>query len=334
MFYSIIVPAFKRHDEIEEFLTSLCKQAYTNFEVLIVDGSPDDSLKNVVQKFADKLDVHYHFIKGLGISDARNLGCQKAKGEYFVFMDSDVIVPEQYLEEVEKSQKINFLDAYGGPDAAHASFSNIQKAVNYAMTSTLTTGGIRGGKKHVGKFHARGFNMGMSRKVFEITGGYSNLKVSEDIDLSIRIIQAGFKTGLIPKAFVYHKRRTSFFHFYKQTRTFGSGRIDLFLKYKNELKLTHIFPAAYLIYFLLCLAAPFLFTIWWHASLFALPIYLYNCLILVNSIEQYGNIIIGILSVIAVNTMFFGYGIGLIQNFIRRIIFNQKSSSKKGYSSE
>jgi len=244
MFFSIIIPLYNRPQEIDELLTTLTRQTYTQFEVLVIeDGSVNDA-KAIVDKYANSLDVKYFFKPNEGQGFSRNYGFERAKGDFFVIFDSDCLIPEDYLEIVKDYLFEHKLDAYGGPDAAHQSFTPVQKAISYAMTSPFTTGGIRGNKKHIGQFHPRSFNMGVSREVWEKVGGFILTRLGEDIEYSIRIHEQGFKIGLIPAARVFHKRRTSFSQFYKQLHFFGRARINIYKHFPSELKLVHFFSGS------------------------------------------------------------------------------------------
>ncbi|WP_456377953.1 glycosyltransferase, partial [Lutibacter sp.] len=237
--FSIIIPVYNRPQEIEELLASLTKQTYTkSFEVIVVEDGSSTSSKEIVQSFSSQLNSNYFFKENSGAGASRNFGMQKATGNYFIIFDSDCIIPPNYLVEVERALTANYTDAYGGADAAHTSFTTIQKAINYSMTSFLTTGGIRGNKKAVGKFQPRSFNFGISKKAFEKTKGFSNLKIGEDIDLTFRLWQHNFETQFIENAFVYHKRRATFRQFFKQTFAFGKGRPLLNKKYPKTAKIT------------------------------------------------------------------------------------------------
>ncbi len=202
--YSLIVPVYNRPDEVEELLDSLTKQTHTDFEVVIVEDGSTNGAHEVVKRYQEQLTISYFYKENEGPGPTRNYGADKAHGDYFIFFDSDCIVPSQYLSEVHKTLSVKKLDAFGGPDAAHPSFTPVQKAINYSMTSFFTTGGIRGGKEQMEKFHPRSFNMGISRQVYEITQGFSKMRFGEDIDLSLRIMEAGFSTGLVREAFVHH----------------------------------------------------------------------------------------------------------------------------------
>ena len=327
--FSLIIPVYNRPDEVNECLQSLCKQTLTKFEVILADGSPTDILSGIIQKVKsqqskDKSEIeilHIH-VPNLGISELRNLGCEKAKGNFFIFLDSDCIIPPDYLFNVEKGIIKDNLDAFGGPDAADSSFTPVQKAINYTMTSYFTTGGIRGKKKHLGTYHPRSFNMGISKEVFEKTHGFSLLKVSEDIDLSIRMIKEGFKVGLIQEAFVYHKRRTNFSKFFKQVYRFGAGRISLSLLHKRELKLTHMFPSAFQIFLLIWIISAFI-----NINLFlffSTLLIIYFLAIFIDSSVKNRSIYIGLLSIIAALIQLNGYGSGFIRNFVEVYILRNR----------
>jgi len=256
MFYSIIVPVYNRPDEIRELLKSLTDQSFKSFEVLVIEDGSDILCKDIVDTFNDKLQVKYYFKENSGQGFARNYGFSKAKGDYFIVFDSDCIVPAHYLERVNEVVQKDRVDCWGGPDRAHSSFSTIQKAINFSMTSVLTTGGIRGNKNRVSQFHPRSFNMGISREVFEKTGGYQITRMGEDIEFSIRIREFGFNTVLIEDAYVYHKRRVNLSQFFKQLHFFGRARVNISRFYPKELRFVHLFP----LFFLLGLIAlPFIF---------------------------------------------------------------------------
>ncbi len=323
-YFSIIVPTFNRPDEVDELMSSLTHQSFREFELILADGTPDESLVKVIDKYRAVLPINHLHRPRLGISESRNLGCENAKGEYFIFLDSDCVLPSSYLENVRKGLGENNFDAFGGPDAADESFTPLQKAISYSMTSMLTTGGIRGRKKHVGQFHPRGFNMGISREVYEKTNGYSSLKCAEDIEFSIRIIRLGFKTGLIPEAYVYHKRRTSFKAFFRQVYRFGAARINIYKLYPNELKITHFFPAVFLFACVLLLLTLLISKTLFIVGLTLLVFYL--LLIFVDSTIKNKSPKVGALSIIAALAQFGGYGSGFIANFFQLLILRRKKS--------
>lgn len=245
--YSVIVPVYNRPDEIHELLQSLTLQQYSNFEVIIVEDGSTNPCRDVVDSFRDKLSLEYVVKQNSGPGPSRNVGYAVAKGDYFVVFDSDCIIPAEYFKIVDDALRINPFDAWGGPDRAHKNFTLLQRAMAYSMASVLTTGGIRGGKKGVGVFQPRSFNMGISRKVFEQTQGFKFNRLAEDIELSIRMRKLSFNVVLIPDAFVYHKRRTSLKQFYQQVSSFGKGRVQVGREHPGEIKITHWFPAAFLI---------------------------------------------------------------------------------------
>ena len=320
MFFSIIIPLYNRPQEIKELLNTLCKQTYLQFEVLVIeDGSVDDA-KDVVANFNDKLDIKYFFKENSGQGFSRNYGFERAKGDYFIIFDSDILVPEDYLETVKDYLFEHQLDAYGGPDAAHESFTPIQKAISYAMTSPFTTGGIRGNKKHMGQFHPRSFNMGVSRAVYEKVGGFILTRLGEDIEYSIRIHENGFKIGLIPAAKVYHKRRTSFTQFYKQLHFFGRARINIYKHFPKELKLVHFFPA----FFTIGLCVTLICNVFFRPLAYICNFFLilYFLLILFHAWQVNKSIKIAFLSVIASFIQLTAYGLGFIQDYVKKVVFS------------
>ncbi len=318
MFFSIIIPLYNRPQEIKELLETLTQQTYKRFEVLVIeDGSVDDAA-GIVKSFADKLDIKYFSKPNEGQGFTRNFGFERAKGDYFVVFDSDCLIPEDYLQIVNDSLAANPLDAYGGPDASHPSFTPTQKAISYAMTSPFTTGGIRGNKKGIGQFHPRSFNMGISRKVWETAGGFIITRLGEDIEYSIRIHSLGFKIGLIPEAKVYHKRRTNFYKFYKQLHFFGRARINVYKFFPKELKLVHFFPAAFTLSLIFTVIAN-IFN-WRIALLCNFVLAGIILLIFFHAWWKNKSVKIAFLSIIASFIQLTAYGLGFMQDFWRRVV--------------
>jgi glycosyltransferase involved in cell wall biosynthesis len=239
MVFSVVIPVYNRPDEIRELLQSLTTQTFTDFEVIIVEDGSDNPCVIVVDSFREQLDLHYFFIENVAQGFARNYGMEQAKGQYFVLFDSDCIIPSQYFEVLNQAINTRKLDAHGGPDAAEEGFSNFQKAINYSMTSLLTTGGIRGKLKDPSKYQARGFNMGLSKKAFEATKGFVDPNRGEDIELSIRLKKAGFRLELVEEAFVYHKRKNTWQSFFRQSYSFGQNRINVSRYHPYAVKMVH-----------------------------------------------------------------------------------------------
>ncbi|UFH35137.1 glycosyltransferase [Flavobacterium acetivorans] len=320
MFFSLIIPVYNRPDEVDELLESLSKSDYKeNFEIVIVEDGSSVRCEDEVRKYESKLSISYYFKENSGPGDSRNFGMKKAKGDYFIIFDSDCIIPSQYLTEVDKALKENYVDCFGGPDKALDSFSDIQKAINFAMTSFLTTGGIRGGSEKIDKFQPRSFNMGISRKAFEASNGFGNIHPGEDPDLSIRLWNLGFETKLFSKAFVYHKRRIDWDKFSVQVNKFGKARPILNNWYPKYNKLTFFFPSFFILGFALAVVL-LIFTID-----FLLKLYLFYFLVLfLVSSYQNKSVKIGYLSVIAVWKQFYGYGTGFMESFVKIIILKQK----------
>ncbi|NTD99895.1 glycosyltransferase [Agrobacterium tumefaciens] len=322
MFFSIIIPLYNRPQEIDELLYTLTKQTYLQFEVLVIeDGSVHDA-KAIVDSYTDRLDIKYYYKENAGQGFARNYAFERANGDYFIIFDSDILVPADYLEIVKNYLYEHQLDAYGGPDAAHESFTPVQKAISYAMTSPFTTGGIRGNKKHVGQFHPRSFNMGVSRQAWEKVGGFILTRLGEDIEYSIRIHENGFKIGLIPEAKVYHKRRTSFSQFYKQLHFFGRARINIYKHFPKELKLIHFFPAVATIGMMVTLLMNIIYPP--LAYVLDFMVLLYFMLIFFHSWSVNKSLKVAFLSIISSFIQLTAYGLGFIQDLFKRVIFSGK----------
>ena len=321
--FSIIIPVYNRPNEIDELLESLTYQTYSeDFEVIIVEDGSTITSEKCIKKYEQQINITYYFKENSGPGLSRNFGMQKALGNYFIILDSDCLLPKHYLTEVASTLSHNFTDAYGGPDASHPSFTTIQKAINYAMTSLLTTGGIRGKKNTRNKFQLRSFNMGISNKAFKTTKGFSNQRFGEDIDFTFRLWKHHLKTQLIVNAFVYHKRRVDFKNFFKQTFNFGAARPILSKQHKGTTKITYWFPSIFTIGFLvsiLCLLLGFTFPILMVGS--------YFLLIFIDSVLKNKNILVALYSIIATCIQFFGYGIGFLRSFFRLYVL-QKSKTE------
>jgi glycosyltransferase involved in cell wall biosynthesis len=321
MFFSIIIPLYNRPQEIKELLETLTLQTYKQFEVLVIeDGSVNDAAE-IVQSFTDKLDVRYFVKANEGQGFTRNFGFERAKGDYFVVFDSDCLIPADYLQIVNDSLAANWLDAYGGPDDAHPSFTPTQKAISYSMTSPFTTGGIRGNKKGIGQFHPRSFNMGISRQVWEKAGGFIITRLGEDIEYSIRIHSMGFKIGLIPDAKVYHKRRTNFLQFYKQLHFFGRARINIYKFFPKGLKAVHFFPAVFTLYIIFTIIVNVF--CWPIAVLCNFVLAIFILLIFFHSWWKNKSAKIAFLSIIAAFIQLTAYGLGFMQDFWKRIVLKK-----------
>lgn len=319
---SIIVPVYNRPEEVDELLNSLSSQSDKDFEVIIVEDGSKLKCDKIIEKYSDEINVKYFYKDNSGPGTTRNNGVEKASGNYFIFFDSDCIIPDDYIKNCKNYLKENYVDAFGGPDKAHSSFTNIQKSINYSMTSFFTTGGIRGGKKKLDKFHPRSFNMGISKEVYQRTKGFSKMRFGEDVDLSLRVIEAGFKTALIPECFVYHKRRTDFRKFFKQVYNSGIARINLHLLHPGSLKIVHFMPSSFVIFSILLIVLSILYN-----SLFLLPLLIYSILVFCDSLIQNKSVKVAFLSVPASFVQLFGYGFGFIESFYKRLILKGKSFS-------
>ena len=333
MKYSIIVPVFNRPEEVDELLQSLVSQTLTDFEVVIVEDGSEKPCKDVCDKYTGKLDVKYFMKKNSGFGQSRNYGAERAKGEYLIVLDSDVVLPEGYLKAVDDELLREPADAFGGPDRAHDSFTETQKAISYSMTSFFTTGGIRGGKKKLDKFYPRSFNMGIRRDVYMRLGGFSKMRFGEDIDFSIRIFKAGCKCRLFPEAWVWHKRRTDMRKFFRQVYNSGIARVNLYKLYPESLKLVHLLPMVFtvgviLLFLVACFGRimmvygnPADFYSWYYLVVGALsPILFFSLLIFIDSSIRNKSLPIGFISIGAAFVQLTGYGFGFISAWWKRCI--------------
>ena len=317
MKYSFIIPVFNRPSEVDELLESLCAQTYKEFEAIVVEDGSQVPCEDVVKKYADRLDVHYFTKDNSGPGQTRNYGVERAKGEYVLILDSDVVLPPGYLAAVDEELTREPCDAFGGPDRAHPSFTPMQKAINYAMTSFFTTGGIRGGKKKLDKFYPRSFNMGVRRETYLALGGFSEMRFGEDIDFSTRIFKSGARCRLFPEAWVWHKRRTDLKKFFKQVHNSGIARINLTKRHPGTLKLVHLLPAAFTVgLVLLLLCAPL--CLW---SL--LPIGVFAVLIGTDAALRERSLKVGLIAIAAALVQLTGYGTGFLRAWWQRCVLGK-----------
>ena len=340
MRYSIIVPVYNRPDEVDELLESLTKQSVKDFEVIIVEDGSSIPCKEVCDKYAGKLDLHYYNKPNSGPGQSRNYGAERANGEYMIVLDSDVVLPTDYIKAINAELDREHADAFGGPDEAHSSFTDTQKAISYSMTSFFTTGGIRGGKKKLDKFYPRSFNMGISKKAYMALGGFSKMRFGEDIDFSIRIFKAGYKCRLFPEAWVWHKRRTDFRKFWRQVYNSGIARINLYKKYPESLKLVHLLPMVFTLGIFGTIAIWALglfmfnfgpdhmnqsigFAVMELAMLCTFFILLYCIALFADSSRKNRSLKIGALSVVSAFIQLMGYGCGFLNAWWRRCVLGK-----------
>ncbi len=324
MQFSIIIPVYNRPQEIDELLESLCQQTLKDFEVVVVEDGSREKCDLVCDKYRDRLSVSYHFKPNSGPGPSRNYGAERSQGEYLIILDSDVIVPENYLAIVKEELDREPCDAFGGPDRAHPSFTSIQKAINYAMTSFFTTGGIRGGKRKMDKFYPRSFNLGIKKSVYEALEGFAPMRYGEDIDLSTRIFKNGYSCRLFPEAFVYHKRRVKFSSFFRQVKHSGEARVVLKNKYPDTFKLVHLLPSAFVVGNLLLVMLGI-----FHHWLWLAPILLYCFMVFVDSLLKNKSIKVALLTIPAAYCQLFGYGLGFLGAAWRDILSKKQSSQEE-----
>ena len=344
MKYSVIVPVYNRPDEVDELLESLSNQTQKDFEVIIVEDGSVKTCKDVCDKYADILVLHYYTKENSGPGQSRNYGAERAQGDWLIILDSDVVLPEGYLAAIDDSlqqrdgsfvatKEPSLCDAFGGPDAAHPSFTPIQKAISYSMTSFFTTGGIRGGKAKLDKFYPRSFNMGIRRDVYQQLGGFSKMRFGEDIDFSYRIVEAGYRPQLLPEAWVWHKRRTDFRKFFRQVYNSGIARINLEKRHPGTLKLVHLLPTIFtigvIVLILISAVGRALMhyidrdQFYWMCFAPWIPIILYSLIICIDSSIKNKGLKVGLLSIPAAFVQLMGYGFGFIESWWKRCILKQ-----------
>lgn len=338
MKYSLIIPVYNRPDEVDELLDSLCRQTHKDFEVLVVEDGSQNKCGQVVQQYASSLNVRYFYKENSGPGQTRNYGAERSQGEFLLILDSDCVLPPEYIQAIDEELLRQDADAFGGPDRAHESFTPIQKAINYAMTSFFTTGGIRGGKKKMDKFYPRSFNMGVRAEAYRALGGFSKMRFGEDIDFSIRIFKQGYACRLFPEAWVWHKRRTDLKKFFKQVHNSGIARINLYKKYPESLKLVHLLPAVFtagvglllllLVVGLVLLAVPSCAAVApWLIGIACAPLLCFALLIFLDASVQNKSLYIGLLAVGASFIQLTGYGSGFLRAWWQRCVRGKDSFS-------
>ena len=333
MKYSIIVPVYNRPDEVDELLQSLCEQTVKDFEVIIVEDGSINPCKDVCNKYAGILSLHYYAKENSGPGQSRNYGAERANGKYVIILDSDVVLPSGYLQAIEEELAQQPCEAFGGPDAAHPDFTPVQKAISYSMTSFFTTGGIRGGKAKLDKFYPRSFNMGIRRDVYQQLGGFTKMRFGEDIDFSYRIVEAGYQPRLFPEAWVWHKRRTDFRKFFRQVYNSGIARINLEKRHPGTMKLVHLLPTVFTVgviaLILISAVGRALMhyvdhdQFYWMCFAPWLPILLYSLLIFIDSSIKNKSPHVGLLSIPAAFVQLMGYGLGFIESWWKRCVLKQ-----------
>ncbi len=342
MRYSVIVPVFNRPDELDELLQSLTEQTVRDFEVIIVEDGSEKTSKDVCDKFTSILDLHYYYKDNSGPGQSRNYGAERSKGDYLIVLDSDVVLPKNFLKEVDAELQGKPVDAWGGPDTAHPSFTPVQKAISYSMTSFFTTGGIRGGKTKLDKFFPRSFNMGIRKDVYLELGGFSKMRFGEDIDFSYRIVEAGYQTRLFPEAWVWHKRRTDLRKFFRQVYNSGIARINLEKRHPGTMKLVHLLPMVFTVG-VVCLSVIALVALLLSllgaiaaqqpgvlvaaglsvAGVALSPLLLYSLIIFIDSSILHRSLKVGMLSVPAAFTQLMGYGLGFLEAWWKRCVLGK-----------
>jgi glycosyltransferase involved in cell wall biosynthesis len=317
---SIIVAIFNRKDELTELLTSLSVQTDKDFEVIIVDDGSPVELLPTVNSFNELLEIQYFKKENSGPGLSRNYGAERAKNDWLVFVDSDVIVEKDYLENIKKNLENTDCAAFGGADKAHEGFSILQKAISYSMTSVFTTGGIRGSKKAVTKFQPRSFNMGVNKEIFLKIGGFSEMRIGEDPDLSMTIWENGYQTAFFDNIGVYHKRRTDLGKFSKQVYQFGCARPILNQRHPNYVKPTFWFPSLFLLGYIVGILEYFFIK---NGLLLAFYGF-YTLLVLLHAWFITKSPAIAFQAIITTYIQMFSYGFGFLESWFKLNVLRMK----------
>jgi len=337
--YSIIIPCFNRADEVAELLESISQLKFdpAQFEIIISDDGSTDNTKKLVEQNKSKLqcDLIYLTQNNSGPGAARNHAMENANGDFFIFIDSDVTLSADWLFHIDLTLVEKKADAFGGPDSYREDFSPFLKAVNYSMTSFITTGGLRGKKgKKLARFYPRSFNMGLSRELWKKIGGFGSLRHGQDIEFSHRIIESGAQVIFIDQAVVYHKRRTNLRRFYKQVFNWGVARINLYKINKKMLEPLHSIPAVLTFVAVTLLVLSLIFdliktiVLWGFSA--GILILIYS---MIDSIRIYKSIKPALWLPLVMPAQVLGYGFGFIYNAVRRIVLDkdEKVGFKKSY---
>ncbi len=322
--YSFIIPLYNRPDEIRELLDSICAlEGECGYEVIVVEDGSTQPSKEIVESYSDNLDIKYIYQDNTGPGGARNRGAEEAVGETLIILDSDTVLPPGYLSAVEKSRAERPAPLWGGPDRAAEDFTTIQRAIDYSMTSFFTTGGIRGGRRRLDKFYPRSFNMGVDREVYRSVGGFRDMRFGEDLDLSMRILEAGHRSECYEEAWLYHKRRVSYIQFFRQVYNSGIARITLNRLHPGTLKAVHTLPALFVLGHIVLIALALMHDPYW----LILPL-VYMLLIVCDVFLRTGWMHLAVHSVIASYVQLFGYGLGFLHSFVKQVVLKQKEFTR------
>lgn len=316
--FSIVIPVYNRADELSELLETIALQTFKDFEVVVVEDGSNEPCKHVIDRFRERFVIQYIVQSNQGPGPARNTGAEQARGRWLIFLDSDCMLPPSYLEIVNKETCSEDFDCFGGPDKAHPSFNIKQKAIGHAMSSLLTTGGIRGATESLDVFYPRSYNLGVRKSVLKALGGFSKMRFGEDLDFSMRLMKKGYSTRLLKDGFVFHKRRSTFYSFFKQVYNSGIARINLEIRHKGTLKPVHMFPALFVLGHLAILSLIPFFP-WLATLLFIVPIILF-----IDAAKTTHELKTSLWVIPATYTQVFGYGLGFMEGFIVRKILKRE----------
>ncbi len=336
IFISVITPSYNRASELEHLMRSISAQSIDHnlFELIISDDGSTDDTEALINSWQEKASFSIKYIsqENKGPGAARNHGLEKSIGELILFIDSDCEAHPKWIETIVDEYHKSEFDACGGPDGGKKDFTLLQKAIDYSMTSFFTTGGMRGhSEKMISKFYPRTHNMGVKRDKYEAVGGFGNLRHGQDIEFSHRIRTSGGKIRFIKNALVYHRRRTSLRQFIKQVFNWGVARINLGKIDTAMLEPVHFLPSLSILLSLFIILIIYQLD-WGISEIFLLFFSPLSIICLLGALNKKDLRVFPIL-LLVIPIQIFGYGLGFLQAYIRRFIFNEAElvGFKKNY---
>ena len=225
---SVVICAYNAERTMRDCLESLRRLDYPNFEVVIVDDGSRDRTADISMDFPE-----FRLIRqpNKGLAVARNVGMHAARGEIIAYTDSDCVVDPHWLTLMVRSMTENNFDGCGGPNYAPHEEGWI--AASCAASP--------GAPCHVlvaedRAEHLAGCNMLFSKAALAKIGGFDPQFTSagDDVDICWRLLDAGFKLGFSPAAFVWHFRRNTVKAYYGQQRGYGRAEAMLYPRYPER----------------------------------------------------------------------------------------------------
>lgn len=193
---SVVIPTLNEAQFIGLLLNDLTKQTLRSFEVIVSDSSSDDNTLEVAKKFNDKLPLKTTQVKRKSAGHGRNGGAKKAQGEYLVFIDADVRIKSNYLEQLAlaaKEKKADFATTRMRADGWHPIDKLIYLTYSWGFRK----------KFEEGKPLMSGGVMLVRRSIFKDLNGFKDdITVGEDMEFSLRLREKT-KKGTFIKALTY-----------------------------------------------------------------------------------------------------------------------------------